>query len=406
MSQGPTDTSHWVDAGRQLLASAYPGDKDEEKHQTKVAALLAAGITHVISLQPEREAESFRPYAHLMPTITFHRFPIEDKCAAKSDLWVLIDYIDTILVDKSNRVLVHCWGGHGRTGLVMALWLAKHYGLNATDAIRRNDELHACRASQGRSRHATLTLVQKRQVIALCSALPRPRLSKQIEVQAAPVQEEEKPLFFSGHRGAPGSIGPHVLSQWWPAQFHGNVAAFLATLLANNSTGTQDRDTQCTEGNPAKGDVNETGRPLEKARTMPTHDLSFSCGEQWMMACKAFLFTDETALQQIMATSDPKTMKERGRRVKGFDTNKWNSLCLPIVTEGNWLKFSQNPALSQYLVGTGIRRLVEASPWDSVWGIGISAAEAAGLPPAQWPGKNLLGIALEATRTRLRRPLE
>jgi ribA/ribD-fused uncharacterized protein len=88
--------------------------------------------------------------------------------------------------------------------------------------------------------------------------------------------------------------------------------------------------------------------------------------------------------------------------VKNFDPAVWEKYCRSIVVEGNYYKFTQNADLREFLLGTGDRVLVEASPVDPIWGIGLSAEDAEGTPPDKWPGENLLGFALMVVRDRIR----
>lgn len=129
----------------------------------------------------------------------------------------------------------------------------------------------------------------------------------------------------------------------------------------------------------------------------------FSCCEQWMMAGKARLFGDEKVRDQIMKTSNPNIMKRLGRAVRGFDATIWDSKCFGIVCDGNYAKFTQNSGLKDLLLRTGDSVLVEASPFDKVWGIGMSVTDKNFLKPANWRGKNLLGKALMAVRERIRK---
>jgi ribA/ribD-fused uncharacterized protein len=87
--------------------------------------------------------------------------------------------------------------------------------------------------------------------------------------------------------------------------------------------------------------------------------------------------------------------------VRGFDEDTWARERFGIVVEGSVHKFAAHADLREFLLGTGERVLVEASPLDRVWGIGLAAdAEAAG-DPRRWRGPNLLGFALMAARERL-----
>lgn len=123
--------------------------------------------------------------------------------------------------------------------------------------------------------------------------------------------------------------------------------------------------------------------------------------EQYMMAEKARLFGDDGTLARILASPSPRTQRALGQRVAGFDELTWRERRLAIVEAGNLAKFAQNPDMLAVLLATGEKTLVEASPMDSIWGIGLRADDPRALEPASWQGKNLLGIALMAVRSRL-----
>ena len=129
----------------------------------------------------------------------------------------------------------------------------------------------------------------------------------------------------------------------------------------------------------------------------------YRCAEQYMMAEKARLFNDKEKLEKIMKAKSPMIMKRLGRVVSGFDKAKWAGVCFDVVTRGNFAKFSQNERLKEYLLSTSGAILAEASPKDSIWGIGIDAEEASRTPMEQWRGKNLLGKALMKVREMLRK---
>ena len=117
------------------------------------------------------------------------------------------------------------------------------------------------------------------------------------------------------------------------------------------------------------------------------------------MAGKAELFGD----QEILACSAPQQIKTLGRKVRGFDQKVWDRFKYAIVLNGNWCKFSQNRDLREFLLSTGDGVLVEASPYDSIWGIRLSASSPEAQDPMKWRGQNLLGFALMAVRDELRR---
>ncbi|MFH8790605.1 NADAR family protein [Streptomyces roseoverticillatus] len=127
----------------------------------------------------------------------------------------------------------------------------------------------------------------------------------------------------------------------------------------------------------------------------------YATAEHWMMAGKARLFGDAEAEAEAIAASHPKQAKDAGRMVRGFDEETWRRHRFGLVVEGSFHKFTQDATLSSYLLGTGHRVLVEASPLDRVWGIGLAADDERAGDPARWQGDNLLGFALMEARQRL-----
>lgn len=127
----------------------------------------------------------------------------------------------------------------------------------------------------------------------------------------------------------------------------------------------------------------------------------YATAEHYMMAAKARLFDDPQVLQQILKADSPGLAKSLGRKVQGFVRETWNEHCLSIVITGNLAKFSQHPELAQFLLATDDRILVEASPVDEIWGIGLAEDSANITNPLTWRGQNLLGFALMAVREQL-----
>ncbi|MFD0477149.1 NADAR family protein [Nonomuraea thailandensis] len=162
-----------------------------------------------------------------------------------------------------------------------------------------------------------------------------------------------KYLYFWGHQPTrDGSVGQGCLSQWWPVRF------------------TEDGHT-------------------------------FASAEHYMMAHKAWLFGDEEAAAGILAAGHPAQAKALGRGVRGYDQARWEERRFDIVVRGNVAKFGRDDELTGYLLGTGRRVLVEASPVDRVWGIGLAADDDRAASPGRWQGLNLLGFALMAARSIL-----
>lgn len=162
-----------------------------------------------------------------------------------------------------------------------------------------------------------------------------------------------KYLPFWGHTPRPdGSIGSSCLSQWWPATF-------------------------VVEG------------------------VTFASAEHYMMWRKARLFDDAATAARILEVGHPSQAKNLGREIRDFDETIWEHARFEIVVAGSVAKFGQDEALRTYLLGTGKRVLVEASPVDRIWGIGLTADDARAADPARWRGLNLLGFALMRARREL-----
>ncbi|MFJ9605364.1 NADAR family protein [Kitasatospora sp. NPDC101176] len=129
--------------------------------------------------------------------------------------------------------------------------------------------------------------------------------------------------------------------------------------------------------------------------------VTYPSAEHWMMAGKARMFGDEAIAQQVLEARTPAQAKKLGRLVRGFDGEVWEAGRFELVVEGNVAKFGQDERLRAYLLGTGARVLVEASPVDRIWGIGLAADDVRAERPAEWRGENLLGFALMEARARL-----
>ena len=129
---------------------------------------------------------------------------------------------------------------------------------------------------------------------------------------------------------------------------------------------------------------------------------AYHTAEQYMMAQKAALFKDWATYERIMEADGPGDYKALGREVKRFDADLWDREKYRIVLMGNLAKFSQNPELLEYLFSTGDSILVEASPFDAVWGVKLGIDDPRISDPSQWQGENLLGFALMETRFLLR----
>lgn len=158
--------------------------------------------------------------------------------------------------------------------------------------------------------------------------------------------------FFWGHHGKPDRVTKACLSQWFPASFE------------------------------VDGD-------------------KYNCAEQYMMAEKARVFHDSETWGKIMLSSSPREIKALGREVRNFDAEQWLTVSKDIVVKGNLHKFAQNKDMLDFLKNTGDKILVETSPCDTIWGIGMSERDEGVEDPHNWKGSNLLGFALMEVRDEL-----
>ena len=133
-----------------------------------------------------------------------------------------------------------------------------------------------------------------------------------------------------------------------------------------------------------------------------TKEITMPTAEHYMMFSKAIYFKDYEIANKILDSKNPRDVKALGRAVKGFDDKSWREVSFDIVVEGNLQKFSQNSRLKEYLLSTDNKILVEASPKDRKWGIGLSANDSRAKNPKEWLGENLLGFALMRVREILK----
>jgi ribA/ribD-fused uncharacterized protein len=172
--------------------------------------------------------------------------------------------------------------------------------------------------------------------------------------QAVQAGSRPKYVFFWGHtRADTNTVGKECLSQWYPAPFD-------------------------------------------------AYGHHFPTAEHFMMYRKAVLFEDDVTASKILQATTPNAVKALGRTVKDFDEALWQSHRFAVVAEGSILKFTANALPREFLLSTKERILVEASPTDLVWGIGLTAEDKHAQNPLRWRGLNLLGFALMLARSELR----
>lgn len=128
----------------------------------------------------------------------------------------------------------------------------------------------------------------------------------------------------------------------------------------------------------------------------------YKTAEHWMMAKKAELFGDVEILEKIIACNSPAEAKKLGRLVKNYNDVIWLENRFEIVKSGNFHKFNQDEKLKEFLLNTNDRVIVEASPVDPIWGIGMASDHRDINNSEKWKGLNLLGFALMEVRDELR----
>ena len=128
----------------------------------------------------------------------------------------------------------------------------------------------------------------------------------------------------------------------------------------------------------------------------------YNCGEQFMMYSKARLFKDFDVAELIMEQREPRKQKFLGRQVRGYDDATWMAECEGLMIPGLKSKFLQNEYCLNTLLDTGDKIIVEASPYDKIWGIGLEESDHRALDQSQWLGKNLLGKCLMRVRDEIR----
>jgi len=190
---------------------------------------------------------------------------------------------------------------------------------------------------------------------------------------------DKSTIFFYSHKKESYKIDKwrHIFSQWTIKPFIGKKAVY---------------------------DINKN------IPTQYVHGAIFKCREAYMMAHKALLFAkgeyeeiNMKIFNKIIKSESPRTIKALGRKVQGFDGKIWNKFRYKIVTNGNYLQFTQNEQFKKILTSTKNNIIVEASRYDKIWGIGLTEKQAIKLGYKIWNknGLNLLGKSLMEVRSML-----
>jgi ribA/ribD-fused uncharacterized protein len=132
-------------------------------------------------------------------------------------------------------------------------------------------------------------------------------------------------------------------------------------------------------------------------------EITFATAEHALMFGKAILFKDEEASKKLITSKDPKEAKSIGRTVKDFDEQIWDQHKFTIMCKVLLAKVNQHKIIKDLLLTTQDATIVEASPLDDIWGIGLGAKKAALVGPSKWKGQNLLGKAWEYVRNEIKK---
>jgi ribA/ribD-fused uncharacterized protein len=120
-------------------------------------------------------------------------------------------------------------------------------------------------------------------------------------------------------------------------------------------------------------------------------DKKFPTTEHYLMYHKAMLMGDAHTANRILQAKTPRQVKDLGRLVKNFSEERWVAEREGIMYRALWLKTTQHKEVRDMLLATAGNVLAEASPYDRIWGIGLSKEEA--VHQTEWRGLNLLGKA-------------
>lgn len=148
------------------------------------------------------------------------------------------------------------------------------------------------------------------------------------------------------------------------------------------------------------------GGPFSQWYSSPIiiENVKYNCAEQYMMAMKAVTFKDWASFLDIMKAKEPWEQKALGKTVRNFNKDEWEKVAKDFVFKANYVKFS-TPEMKQFIISTGDRELVEASPTDCIWGIGLSEDDPKRCNKSEWRGTNWLGEVLMEVRNTFKKEL-
>ena len=323
-----------------LWAGANPVYNNTIDSKSQILALKELGIEYIVNLQEEFELDP--QYNKLMSPFKIIRLETVDRSINDDQkVSALVEEIYRLIVNK-HKVFIHCKGGKGRTGVIVALLLAKYHEYGATRALAKTQELFDTRVDRGKlCPKSPQTAEQKSQVKRLLS-LPERTYTRVTEFS----------YLFMG--------------------FGKDYSKY--TELSN----------------------------YYQSNFIDDYGDTWTSNEQYYQAMKAFHFDDTEIYDLIRKAKTPQSAKNLGGKVKGFDPEVWRKVSYAYMKKGLIYKFSQDSNLNQLLLSTGDRYIIESTPWDTVWGSGLDIKSYDAVDETMFKGKNLLGQALMEVRDELR----
>ena len=192
---GPHPESNKVFDG--LYAGAYPGDIVDEINDNNIIDILNKGVSTFVCMQAEYNNEtispdwstglSLRPYFKdveriisnkskypklntTLEKVNFEHCPIRDLGTISDKITLELAKKIVTLISNGEIIYLHCWGGHGRTGIIVCLVLHLMYGLTSQEAIKYCETVHMMRQCAINVR-SPQTYQQREQVIRIIDSL-------------------------------------------------------------------------------------------------------------------------------------------------------------------------------------------------------------------------------------------
>ena len=157
-----------------LIHAGYPGASDDSVASSIAQAVHEAGVNAIVCLQPEAELLPLPPYLGRLSVTQL----LNDSCALDPISWIhhpipdggiaidgeLKSLILCMLerLERGERLLVHCLGGHGRSGVVSACLVGTLLGLSGEQALEFVQASHHMREDPWASRHRSPETAQQR----------------------------------------------------------------------------------------------------------------------------------------------------------------------------------------------------------------------------------------------------